>query len=242
MARRRNKHQPDEDVVVEETVVEGVRHDGPWDSAERSPVADDPTYVDLGPLIVHARPGINVQMPTDGNGEDIGSVVLVTDDAALEVRAFAATRSGGLWDEVRDDLILEVERLGGQCDQVDGPFGPELRVRVPVELPDGEQGFQPSRIVGVEGPFGPELRIKVPVELPDGEQGFQPSRIVGIEGPRWLLRATFLGEAGLNPSDEGLLVDALRDVIVVRGAEPRLLREALLLTPPSTDTVVLDEE
>ena len=211
MARRRNKHQPDEDVVVEETVVEGVRHDGPWDSAERSPVADDPTYVDLGPLIVHARPGINVQMPTDGNGEDIGSVVLVTDDAALEVRAFAATRSGGLWDEVRDDLILEVERLNGECDQVDGPFGPELR-------------------------------IKVPVDLPDGTKGFQPSRIVGVEGPRWLLRATFLGDAGLNPTDDGLLMESFRDIIVVRGPEPRIPREALLLTLPAGATVVTPDE
>ncbi len=90
--------------------------------------------------------------------------VLVKDDSALELRAFAATRSGGLWDEVRDDLILEVARLDGTSEQVTGPFGEELLVRVPVELPDGEEGFQPSRIVGVEG-------------------------------PRWLLRATFLGEA-----------------------------------------------
>jgi hypothetical protein len=206
MALRRNKHKVDADVVVEETVVEGVRHDGPWDSTERSP-AEDQTYADLGPLVVPVRPGITVQMPTDGNGEDIGSVVLVADDAALELRAFAAARSGGLWDEVRDDLILEVERLNGECEQV-------------------------------EGPFGPELRIKVPVDLPDGEKGFQPSRIIGVEGPRWLLRATFLGEAGLNPSDEGLLMESFRDVIVVRGPEPRIPREALLLTLPAGATVV----
>ena len=78
--------------------------------------------------------------------------------------------------------------------------------------------------------------------LPDGEQGFQPSRIVGIEGPRWLLRATFLGDAGLNPSDEGLLMDTLRDVIVVRGAEPRIPREALMLTLPANATVIAQEE
>jgi hypothetical protein len=210
MARRRNKHQPDEDAVVAETIVEGVRHSGPWDSSERSPVADDPTYVDLGPLIVHALPGLAVQMPTDANGEDIGSVVLVGDDAALELRAFAATRSGGLWDEVRDDLILEVERLNGECEQVDGLFGPELR-------------------------------IKVPVDLPDGTQGFQPSRIIGVEGPRWLLRATFLGAAGLEPVDEGPLMDAFRDVIVVRGPEARIPREPLLLTLPAGASVVTPE-
>ncbi|MET0954034.1 MAG: DUF3710 domain-containing protein, partial [Aeromicrobium sp.] len=152
MARRFGKNKS-ADEAVEETpvVVTGARHQGPWDSTERT-AGDDPTYIDLGHLLVKVRPGLTLQMPTDGEGDEIGSAVLVTDDAALELRAFAATRSGGLWDEVRDDLILEVERLHGECEQVDGPFGPELRIKVPVDLPDGEKGFQPSRIIGVEGP------------------------------------------------------------------------------------------
>jgi hypothetical protein len=210
MARRRGKQQSDEAAVTAPPEVEGVRHQGPWDSAERAP-GDDETYIDLGPLKVRVRVGLDVQLPTDGDGGEIGSVVLVADDAALELRAFAATRSGGLWDEVRDDLIIEVERLDGECEQVDGLFGPELLV-------------------------------KVPVDLPDGEKGFQPSRIVGIEGPRWLLRATFLGDAGLNPSDEGLLMDTLRDVIVERGPEPRIPRESLLLTLPANAVAVESDE
>ena len=210
MARRRGKQQSDEAAVAAPPEVEGVRHQGPWDSSERTP-GDDETYIDLGPLKVRVRIGLDVQLPTDGDGGEIGSVVLVADDAALELRAFAATRSGGLWDEVRDDLIIEVERLGGECEQVDGLFGPELLV-------------------------------KVPVDLPDGEKGFQPSRIVGIEGPRWLLRATFLGDAGLNPSDEGLLMDTLRDVIVDRGPEPRIPRESLLLTLPANAVAVESDE
>jgi hypothetical protein len=211
MARRFGKNKSEGD-AVEETpvVVAGARHRGPWDSSERN-AGDDPVYVDLGHLLVRVRPGITLQMPTDGEAEEIGSAVLVTEDAALELRAFAATRSGGLWDEVRDDLILEVERLDGQCEQVEGSYGAELHVRVPVEVEDATDAFQPSRIVG-------------------------------IEGPRWLLRATFLGAAGLNPSDEGLLMDALRDVIVVRGDEARIPREALLLTLPDNATVIVDEE
>lgn len=220
MALRRNKKQSDKSAQSDKSSTDqstepsaevqpvGLRANGPWDSSEKT-AGDDPAYVDLGALIVKVRVGLNLEMPVDEN-EDIGSVVLLTDNAALELRTFAATKSGGLWDEVRDDLILEVERLNGQCEQADGPFGPELRIRVPVDM--------------------------------DGEEGFQPSRILGIEGPRWLLRATFLGDAGLNPSDEGILMEALHDVIVVRGDEPRLLREALLLTPPASTTVVLDDE
>jgi hypothetical protein len=206
MALRRNKRQVEDEPVIDEPTVENLRRRGPWDVSERGP-GDDETHVDLGPLVVHVRPGLAVQLPTDGDGQEIGSVVLVAEDAALELRAFAGPKSAGLWDEVRDDLILEVERLNGQCEQV-------------------------------EGPFGPELRIKVPVTLPDGTEGFQPSRIIGVEGPRWLLRATFLGDAGLNPSDEGLLMDTFRDVIVVRGPEPRIPREALLLTLPAGATAI----
>lgn len=209
MVRRRKKEQSEEDVVPVE-VTPDVRADGPWDIAERSPDGD-PSYIDLGPLLVRARDEFSIQLPAEGEHGQIASAVLVAEDSALELRAFAATRSGGLWDEVRDDLILEVARLNGTCEQVTGPFGDELLVQVPVELPDGEEGFQPSRIIGVEG-------------------------------PRWLLRGTFLGEAGLNPRDDDPLMQAFRDVIVVRGDEARIAREALLLTLPDNAVVASDEE
>jgi hypothetical protein len=209
MVRRRKKEQSEEDVVPVD-VTPDVRADGPWDISEKTP-DDDPSYIDLGPLHVRARDEFSIQLPAEGENGQIASAVLVAEDSALELRAFAATRSGGLWDEVRDDLILEVARLNGTCEQVTGPFGDELLVQVPVDLPDGEEGFQPSRIVGVEG-------------------------------PRWLLRGTFLGEAGLNPSDEGILMQAFRDVIVVRGDEARIAREALLLTLPDNAVVASDEE
>lgn len=210
MVRRRKKEQSEQEDVVPLETAPDVRANGPWDISERKPEGD-PSYVDLGPLLVRAQDGFSIQLPAEGENGQIASAVLVAEDAALELRAFAATRSGGLWDEVRDDLILEVTRLGGRSEQVDGPFGPELHIRVPVELPDGEEGFQPSRIVGAEG-------------------------------PRWLLRGTFLGEAGLNPSDEGILMQAFKDVIVVRGNEARIPREALLLTLPDNAVAAPDEE
>jgi hypothetical protein len=212
MVRRRKKDQPDEEIAAVPPVeaAPDVRANGPWDVSERSPEGDA-SYIDLGALFVPARDEYTIQLPAEGEEGQIAAAVLVAGDSALELRAFAATRSGGLWDEVRDDLILEVTRLGGQSEQTTGPWGAELHVRVPVELPDGEEGFQPSRIVGVEG-------------------------------PRWLLRGTFLGEAALNPSDEGALVEAFRDVIVVRGDEARIPREALMLTLPDDAVVAPDEE
>jgi len=203
MARLRKRDREAEEVDEVDAEPEAPlepRHNGPWDSAEKSP-GEDESYLDLGHLLVRGQEGFTFQLPADGENGEIGSVVLVSDDSALELRVFAATRSGGLWDEVREDLAEEVTRLGGESTVVDGPYGAELH-------------------------------IAVPATSPEGEEGLQPSRIIGIEGPRWLLRATVLGAAALELTDTGLLMGALRDVIVVRGAEPRIPREALLLTLP----------
>ena len=181
-----------------ETAPVGPRANGPWDSSEKD-VGADSAYLDFGSLIIRGRPGFNLQMPVDDDQGTIGSVVLVTENSGLELRAFADARSGGLWDAVRADLEEEAKHLDGEAQQVDGPFGAELH-------------------------------IKVPVSLPDGEDGFQPTRIIGIEGPRWMLRATFLGQEALEPSDDSLLMQALHDVVVVRGDEPRAPRDALLVT------------
>ncbi len=196
---RLRKNRTESEVAVPEPATpSGPRSQGPWDSTEKD-VTGDSAYLDFGSLLIRGDAGFNLQLPTDDDQGTIGSVVLITEGAGLELRAFADARSGGLWDAVRGDLVKEVERLEGEAETVDGPFGPELHVRVPATLPDGEQGFQPSRVLG-------------------------------IEGPRWMLRATFLGREALEPSDDSVLMRALRDVVVVRGDEPRAPREALHLT------------
>ncbi len=196
--RKNRTDDPTPEVEDQPTTAPSLRADGPWDSTEKD-VSGDSAYLDFGSLIIRGRPGFNLQMPTDDDQGTIGSVVLITEDSGLELRAFADARSGGLWDDVRADLVAETERLEGECEQVDGPFGPELRIRVPVTLPDGQAGVQPSRIIG-------------------------------IEGPRWMLRATFIGQEALTPTDDSLLMEALHDVVVVRGDGPRAPRAALPIT------------
>jgi hypothetical protein len=76
----------------------------------------------------------------------------VTGDSALELGAYAAPRSGGLWSELRDEMIEAATEAGGSAALIEGPFGVELRRLLPVSTPDGEQGYQPSRMWVVEGP------------------------------------------------------------------------------------------
>jgi len=168
--------------------------------SERDP--DQPGYLDLGALRIKGSEGINLQLPQE-NGAPTAVLVVRTDaQAAMELRAFAASRSGGEWHDVLTDVKREVERRDGDWKDADGPFGDELLVRVPVTASDGRAGVQESRIIGVEG-------------------------------PRWLLRATLLGEAASDPETAEKLIAVLRDVIIVRGGEPRMVREPLPLQTPS---------
>ncbi|MFD1827669.1 MULTISPECIES: DUF3710 domain-containing protein [Mumia] len=128
------------------------RSQGPWDASEREIPEDDPTFVDVGALIVHGRVGLDLQIPTDPETGVATSVVALAEESAVELRAFAAPRGGGLWAEIRPEIIAEVERVGGKVEEVDSTFGRELRVEVPVQAPDGRQGVQASRIIGVDGP------------------------------------------------------------------------------------------
>ncbi len=154
LRRKTNNDEASEEVSADAAAVpeaSGPRSNGPWDIAEVD-VADDESYVDLGGLIVKGRPGFEVQIPPDPKTGDPAAVVFVNDEAALELRAFAAKRSGGLWEEVRSDIAGEASRLKGECEVHDGRHGSELRLKVPAKTSEGADAVQPSRIVGVEGP------------------------------------------------------------------------------------------
>ena len=172
---------------------------GPWDSSEMSGQGDG--YVDLGCLRVMGREGLQLQVAQDDTGV-AAAVMVVAEEAALELRVFAAPRTGGLWDEIRADLR-------GQLEDIENASHEE-----------------------VDGIHGTELRAAVPVVTEDGQEGFQPTRMVGVEGPRWFMRATFLGRAALEPDDDGVLESVLRDVVVVRGDDPRPVREPLAIVLP----------
>lgn len=197
--RRKNHAQELEPEVPETPAPSGPRAHGPWDDSERDP--DGPGYVDLGALRIKGRDGIRLQLPQD-NGAP--SSVLVSQEgaqAAMELRAFAASRSGGEWHDVLTDLKREVERRDGKWKDA-------------------------------EGPFGDELLLRVPVTTSEGRTGTQESRVIGVEGQRWLLRATLLGAAAADAEAAEPLLAVLRDVVVVRGNEPRMVREPMPLQIP----------
>lgn len=130
------------------------RRDGPWDVTEvdLDDVEEGEPQVDLGALIVTGFPGAELRLQVTEKTSQITSAMLISGDSALELGAYAAPRSGGLWAEFREEIIGNATEAGGSASLAEGPFGVEVRRLLPVTTPDGEQGYQPSRMWVVEGP------------------------------------------------------------------------------------------
>jgi hypothetical protein len=125
------------------------RADGPWDVSE---VESSAAYVDLGGLWLPGRDGMELRLEVE---EDSGRVIAATvqlGNSAVQLQAFAAPRTMGIWEEIRREIASSVTRQGGTADEVPGPFGRELLARVPSRTPDGRTAHQPARFVGIDGP------------------------------------------------------------------------------------------
>jgi hypothetical protein len=193
---------------------------GPWDAEESAPEME---RIDFGALQVPIGPGLEVQVnleatEVDEEGNPVSgrpvAVTVVHGDSGLQLQAFAAPKRTGIWDEVRQETAGEIQQAGGQTEDGSGPFGPELRAMVPIQIPD-------------------EVMDQVPEEV--REQGFawQPLRFLGVDGPRWFLRGVVSGAAIEDEEQWQVLEDVFRNVIVLRGEQPMPPRELLELTLPA---------
>lgn len=173
-------------------------HDGPFDISERP----DAKGVNLGAIKVPAVPGMEMRLDSEkGSGRIVG-VTCTIGSSKLQVQAFAAPRSEGLWDEIRAGLVEGIKAAGGSS-QVD---------------PDGV--------------LGKELVARMPGRDASGRVAYSPNRFIGVDGPRWFLRAVINGPAAGDAKQLAAVRTFLRQVVVDRGTDPRPPREVLTLTPP----------
>ncbi|GAA2708370.1 DUF3710 domain-containing protein [Micromonospora olivasterospora] len=116
---------------------------GPYDVSE---APDGVQRLDLGSLQIPAVPDVEVRVQADPQGV-IQQVVLVHGQSALQLGVFAAPRSEGIWDEVREEIRQSLFNDGAAAQEHQGEYGTELRARV--RTPDGVTDL---RFVGVDGP------------------------------------------------------------------------------------------
>ena len=165
---------------------------GPYDIDE---VDGEPEGLDLGSLRVPVPPGVELRVQADPDGQ-IQQVLLASGESVLQLGVFAAPRTEGIWDEVRDDIRKQLYSDGVAAEEVTGGYGTELRARV--RTPDGLADI----------------------------------RFVGVDGPRWMVRAVYQGPAATDPAAAGPLDEALRGLVVDRGAAAMPVREPLPLRLP----------
>ena len=125
-------------------------------------------------------------------------------ESGLELALFAAPRTDGLAEELREETIEEATGAGGHAEIADGPFGPEVRRVLPMEGPEGEQLFHVSRIWLVEGP-----------------RWLLRGTLMGRAG---------MVEGEAEPAD--VFVEFFRNVVVKRDDAPRVPGELIHLALP----------
>lgn len=113
---------------------------GPYDRAD-APFEEG--YVKLGSMWLPAVKGLMLTFEMDQTQSRVTAVQVVIGDSTLQLQAFAAPRSAGIWDEIRGEIRESIAGQGGSVEEVDGPHGAELHV----DLNGGRMLF-----LGVDGP------------------------------------------------------------------------------------------
>ena len=116
---------------------------GPWDVNDED-VPDYDDYLDLGAYYLPFLQGIQLRIKANRAIQQVLGSTITFGSSSLEIEAFAAPKTLGLWDDVRGDL-LEANKAASE---VDGVFGTELKL--PVNVKGGKTVN--TRIVGVDGP------------------------------------------------------------------------------------------
>ncbi|HKS47591.1 MAG TPA: DUF3710 domain-containing protein [Amycolatopsis sp.] len=142
--RRRGRHAAPERVeaAVEETEVpEEALTTGPFDIVDAP--EDAVPRIDLGSVRVPVPDGTQVQVEMDPAAGGVRAVHVVTPQGQVTVSAYAAPRSGGLWDEVGAELTQQLRADGAKVSPGEGEWGFELSALI---------GDVALRFVGVDGP------------------------------------------------------------------------------------------
>ena len=116
---------------------------GPWDIDEDN-APDFDEYMSLGAFYIPFVRGIQLRIKARRADNTLLGATVTIGRSSLELEAFAAPKTLGLWDDVREDLL----EGNANAKEVPGIFGAEIEL--PVKLDNGK--VHTTRIVGVDGP------------------------------------------------------------------------------------------
>lgn len=149
---------PGEDVAVEDAAQWDAwddafdRQDGPYDIEEVDLEADDVKRLDLGTLVLTPFDKMNLQLQVDKAKEKVQALLISDGTSAMEVAVFAGPTRSSMLSEIREEIIKATDAAEGSVELVEGPFGAELRRRLPVTTPEGKPATHLSRTWLCSGP------------------------------------------------------------------------------------------
>lgn len=121
---------------------------GPFDVEELGVLTP---YLDFGAIRIAPRPDLQIRADVDESSKKIVALTLELNGHRLQLQAFAASKSAGLWIETLDALEKGITAQGGSANRVQGLVGTELEAKIAVEV-GGNKQFRQSRFIGVDGP------------------------------------------------------------------------------------------
>jgi hypothetical protein len=145
--RTRNEGYGSEDIQEsdhEESTGQSGPEYGPYDVTQAP--KDEQERLDLGALRIPAVAGVEIHLQAGPQGQ-IQQIQLAHGASRLQLGAFAAPRTEGIWDEIRETLRTTLAAGGARPEEIDGDYGIELRAQVR----DGSTTTD-VRHVGIDGP------------------------------------------------------------------------------------------
>ncbi len=173
---------------------------GPFDSEQLDEVRP---YVDFGSLRIEPRPELAISVEVEDQTNRVVAITLDYFNSKLQLMAFAAPKTEGIWSEIRAAVAQNISAQGGEVEEGYGALGAELIAKLPLVSEDGRAA------------------------------GYRLVRFVGFDGPRWCLRGTVSGAALEDAKAAAEINDLFRTVVVHRGDTPMPPGEALPLSVPT---------
>ena len=118
---------------------------GPFDSTEWTQIKP---MVDFGAMLLPIRDDVTLKLEVEESSSRIVALSVDHQGSSIQIQAFSAPASEGIWHEIRANLASSIQEQQGKTETVVGPLGPELNA----QIPNKDGGFRLAKFIGVDGP------------------------------------------------------------------------------------------
>lgn len=137
----------EEEVLRDKEAPEDREENGPFDADDDH---DAGNVIDFGAIQIPVVEGLGLRLEVQDQTKRLVAIALDHAGSSVQVQAFAAPRSSGLWASVREQLAEQLAKQGGASEERETDLGTVLHAKVPVIA-----GGKPERrveFIGVDGP------------------------------------------------------------------------------------------